>query len=63
MKCIEGYCEEFLIKCIDIRVAPALSTGLGLLLGAAAMHNYERKTRYAYYVAIMLWIVIVVLTF
>ncbi|MFZ8809305.1 MAG: hypothetical protein ACO2PN_14525 [Pyrobaculum sp.] len=37
-----------------------LSTGLGLMAGAAAVRNYEGLVKYLYYATVVLWTVIVV---
>jgi hypothetical protein len=42
------------------KLATVLSTGLGLMAGAAAVRNYEGLVKYLYYATVVLWAVIVV---
>jgi hypothetical protein len=42
------------------KLATVLSTGLGLMAGAAAVRNYEGLVKYLYYATVVLWTVIVV---
>jgi hypothetical protein len=43
------------------KLATVLSTGLGLMAGAAAVRNYEGLVKYLYYATVVLWTVIVVI--
>lgn len=42
------------------KLATVLSTGLGLMAGAAAIRNYKGLVKYLYYATVALWTVIVV---
>ena len=42
------------------KLATVLSTGLGLMAGAAAVRNYEGLVKYLYYATVVLWTIIVV---
>jgi len=50
----------FLISYLYVKLASVLSTGLGLMAGAAAVRNYEGLVKYLYYATVVLWTVIVV---
>jgi hypothetical protein len=42
------------------KLATVLSTGLGLMAGAAAVRNYEGLVKYLYYATVALWTIIVI---
>ncbi len=55
------YCQWFNpIYYLYGKLATVLSTGLGLMAGAAAVRNYEGLVKYLYYATVALWTVIVV---
>jgi len=57
------FCEWFRFNPIYYlygKLATVLSTGLGLMAGAAAVRNYEGLVKYLYYATVVLWTVIVV---
>jgi hypothetical protein len=57
------FCEWFRFNPIYYlygKLATVLSTGLGLMAGAAAVRNYEGLVKYLYYATVVLWTIIVV---
>ncbi len=54
------FCQWFNPIYLYGKLATVLSTGLGLMAGAAAVRNYEGLVKYLYYATVALWTVIVV---
>jgi len=54
------FCQWFNPIYLYGKLATVLSTGLGLMAGAAAVRNYESLVKYLYYATVALWTVIVV---